>query len=241
MGTGHETELTWLVVVDRLAEAWSTRIGARDRLPLGNRPDPYDELIYILLTVMTRSQPRLDRAMEGLVALRGGHSWSTLLGVDRAELRRVLEPLGFVNRRTEQLLEIVRRVEIEHGGSLEFLYELDDDEALAYLTSLPGIGVKTAKCVLLYSLGRDVLPVDIHVLRVAKRLGLVEQDTSWAAADRQLECEVPDDLKFAVHVGLVIHGREVCKSPNPQCDDCVLLDVCPTGHLAPRLRKEYAR
>lgn len=234
-----QPRLSWSEVVARLDDAHGR--APRDPLPLGNRPDPYDELVYILLTVMTRSQPRIDRAYAGLVDLRGDGGWTELLDADPDELRRVLEPLGFVNRRTAQLLALVAEVEERRGGTLDGLRELTDGEALAFLTSLPGVGVKTAKCVLMYALGRPVLPVDIHVLRVAKRLGLVADEATWEEADRQLECEVPPELKFDVHVQLVVHGREVCRSPNPRCGACVLADGCPTGSLAPRLRSAYVR
>ncbi len=229
--------VSWQSVRDELPQA------ARPdgRLPLGNHGEAYDELVYILLTVMTRSQPRLDRSMAGLRELADDAGWTGLLAADLTELDDVLRPLGFVNRRREQLLGIAHRVEVEHGGSLDFLHDLSDEEALAYLCSLPGVGTKTAKCVLMYSLGRAVLPVDIHVLRVAKRLGLVPADASWKHVDEQLEVEVPDELKFDLHVQLVTHGREVCKSRNPQCDGCVLFEMCPTGHLAPRLRSDYVR
>lgn len=219
------------------------RLGSLDRreLPLGNKRDPYDELVYILLTLMTRSQPRIDRAYAGLEALCRGAGWTGLLAADPGELDDVLRPLGFLNRRRGQLLEIVRRVEEEHDGSLAFLTGLSDEAAMAYLTSLPGVGEKTAKCVLLYSLDRQVLPVDIHVLRVAKRLGLVTADASWREADRQLERTTPDALKFDVHVQFVIHGREVCRSRDPDCGACTLRELCPSGELAPRLRADYAR
>ena len=233
MGGGHD--IGWGEVTARLPAV------PTGPLPLGNKTDPYDELIYILLTVMTRSQPRIDRAFEGLQRLVGDDRWTGLLAADPDELDDVLRPLGFVNRRREQLLEIARRVQEDHDGSLDPLGRMSDEDALGYLTSLPGVGVKTAKCVLMYSLGRQVLPVDIHVLRVAKRLGLVAEDATWEESDQQLEAEVADELKFDLHVQLVIHGREVCKSRNPQCDDCVLLDVCPTGHLAPTLRSDYVR
>ena len=233
MGGGHG--IGWGEVAARLPAVQTPP------LPLGNKTDPYDELIYILLTVMTRSQPRIDRAFEGLQRLSGDEGWTGLLAADPDELNDVLRPLGFVNRRREQLLEIARRVQEDHDGSLDPLARMSDGEALGYLTSLPGVGAKTAKCVLMYSLGRQVLPVDIHVLRVTKRLGLVVEDATWEEADRQLEAEVPEELKFDLHVQLVIHGREVCKSHNPECDDCVLLDVCPTGHLAPTLRSDYVR
>jgi endonuclease III len=211
------------------------------KLPLGNKHDPYDELIYIVLTVMTRSQPRIDRAFDGLRVLVGDRGWTALSDVDDDALDAVLRPLGFVNRRREQLRQIARRVAADHGGSLEPLRAVSDDDAMAYLLSLPGVGVKTAKCVLMYSLGRAVLPIDIHVLRVAKRLGLVPLDASWDATDRTLEAEVPDALKYDFHVGFVIHGREVCRSRNPDCGACILSDLCPSAFDAPRLRADYAR
>ena len=116
---------------------------------------------------------------------------------------------------------------------------MNDEDAFGYLVSLPGVGAKTAKCVLMYSLGRAVLPVDIHVLRVAKRLGQVPADASWKRTDELLEDEVPDELKFDVHVSFVIHGRDVCKSRNPDCENCVLADLCPSAFLAPTLRADY--
>jgi endonuclease III len=208
-------------------------------LPLGNKQDPYDELIYILLTVMTRSQPRIDRAYAGLSELVTPRGWTALREVPAEQLEEVLKPLGFVNRRREQLREIARRVEEDHGGTLDPLQDMSDERAMEYLLSLPGVGVKTAKCVLMYSLDRSVLPIDIHVLRVAKRLGLVAVDASWDAVDRQLEAEVPDELKFDVHVGFVIHGREICRSRDPDCETCVLSDLCPSAFDAPRLRADY--
>ena len=226
---------SWWQVRERLAPMLPD---TADGLPLGNKKDPYDELIYILLTVMTRSQPRIDRAYDGLRDLAGGR-WSGLLEADEEELREILDPLGFVNRRSSQLLDLVRRVHDEHGGSLDFLEHWSNADALAYLTSLPGVGDKTAKCVLMYSLRRDVFPVDIHVLRVVKRLGLVDRDLTWEDAAKELEADVPNELKFDLHVALVIHGREVCKGPNPRCDECDLLDVCPTGPTAERARAEY--
>lgn len=211
---------------------------SRDPLPLGNKPDPYDELIYILLTVMTRSQPRIDRAFDALYRETEGQ-WSRLLQTDRRTIDEALLPLGFVNRRGQQLLDLAARIEDEHGGSLAFLEALPDTEALEYLTSLPGIGVKSAKCVLMYSLGRDVLPVDVHVLRVAKRLGLVASDLSWERAAEALEATVPDGLKFDTHVQFVLHGREVCRSRGARCGECILLDICPAGPVPPDRRSHY--
>lgn len=216
------------------------RLGPVQRrpLPLGNKPDPFDETIYILLTVMTRSQPRIDRAYEALRAAVAG-DWLRLADLDEDVLGPILSPLGFATRRGEQLRGVARHVALNHDGSLDFLASLDDEAAIDALCQFPGVGVKTAKCILMYSLNREVLPVDIHVLRVAKRLGLVEHESSWAAVDRHLEAVVPGHLKFDAHVQLVRHGRDVCKSRGALCQDCVLADLCPAGPVPPNRRSSY--
>lgn len=229
----------WPEVVARLNRAHGAP--SRDPLPLGNKADPYDELIYILLTVMTRSQPRIDRAYRGLAELCDGRGWSALLEADDDRLRDILRPLGFLERRRMQLLAIAARVEEDWGGSLQPLQEMSDDDALAFLTGLPGVGEKTAKCVLMYSLRRRVMPVDIHVLRVGKRLGLIDAEATWSQSAEQLEAGVPDELKFDAHVQLVVHGRSVCTSVRPDCDRCCLATLCPSSHVAAARRAHYVR
>jgi endonuclease III len=216
------------------------RLGPADRhpLPLGNKPNPYDELVYILLTVMTRSQPRIDRAYDALYRVTGG-VWGELARLDDATLDPILRPLGFLTRRKAQLRALTQKVTEDHEGSLTFVQALPDDEAMAALLALPGVGLKTAKCVLMYSLDRDVLPVDIHVLRVAKRLGIVDADSSWANVDGELEALVPPPMMFDVHVQFVRHGREICRSRGARCLECPLLDICPAGPLPPDRRAAY--
>jgi len=200
----------------------------RNPLPLGNKQDPLDELIYILLTLMTRFQPRIDRAYEELHALGEG-TWTRLLDVPIDEVREVLWPLGFVDRRTTQLLGLLEVVEQEYDGDLSNLEAMPDEEAIAALTTLPGVGTKTAKCVLMYSLGRPVLPVDVHVARVAERLGILPAGTSVKEADELLEPMVPPGVRFDVHVQFVRHGRTVCKQPTPDCYACLLATSCPSA------------
>ncbi len=197
-------------------------------LPLGNKADPVDELVYILLTLMTRSQPRIDRAYAGLQQLAPG-AWSQLLERDRAEVRAVLRPLGFVERRTDQLLGMLQAPLISAADASQQLASLDDEGLLATLTSLPGIGVKSAKCVMLYSLGREVLPVDVHVARVAQRLGYLPDGLNLLQADRELEPQVPPELRFDVHVQFVRHGRSICRQPTPRCEACPLAARCPSS------------
>jgi len=117
----------------------------------------------------------------------------------------------------------------EHMNFNDETHLLTAEEAEAYLTSLPGVGIKTAKCVLMYSLGREVLPVDTHVLRVATRLDLVNPDTTRSQAHRLLEAEIPPKDRYAFHVNALAHGRAVCKAREPDCPSCPLKAECPLG------------
>lgn len=203
-----------------------------DGLPLGNRRDPLEELVYILLTLMTRSQPSITATFDALLHLTDGRL-DQLDRVDLEQLERTLRPVGFARKRAQTLRDIAAAVRPADVWT-RHLAAAPTDVVLDTLTALPGVGTKTAKCVAMYSLDRPVLPIDIHVLRVAKRLGLLPLDTPWRHADDLLERLVPDDLKHDVHVRFVAHGRTTCTDPTPTCDTCPVSRWCPssgtTGH-----------
>jgi endonuclease-3 len=103
------------------------------------------------------------------------------------------------------------------------------------------VGDKTIACVLLFSLKRPAMPVDTHVLRVSKRLGLVPQNLNAGKAEALLEKLIPKNLLYEFHLNLIAHGRMVCKAANPLCQDCVLLENCEFGKSrSPRLKLEAA-
>ena len=131
------------------------------------------------------------------------------------------------SRRIKALLEEVR--DREGRLDLERLHSMSDAEAFDYLCSFHGVGAKTAACVLAFSMGRPAFPIDTHVHRVTKRLGLIPNDTSADAAHRLLEPAVPPELRYEFHIQLIRHGREICKARHPRCGECVLLDLCPAG------------
>ncbi len=108
------------------------------------------------------------------------------------------------------------------------------DEARAWLESLVGVGPKTAACVLLFSLGRPVLPVDTHVHRVSRRLGLIEPRTSAERAHQILGEMLPEGAIYDFHVNMVSHGRQVCHARRPRCDACVLAPQCDYLHRGKR-------
>lgn len=206
--------------------------------PLGNHLDPTDEAVYIQLTYMTRSLLAVERAFDALRTLVDG-DWARLSTVNGDALERAVRPLGLVTRRTENLRSFGDVLSREHEGDLSGLAPLDDASLLEALRALPGLGPKGARCVAAYSFGRDVLAVDVHVLRLAKRLGMLDAEISWARATAMLERQVPLDLRYDLHVLLVQHGRGVCLTRAPRCDDCPLADVCPSAFAAAERRADY--
>jgi endonuclease III len=126
------------------------------------------------------------------------------------------------------LQKLLHRVRADHGTtSLRWLGRESTSDALAYLTSLPGVGLKTARCVLMYALERPVLAVDTHVWRVAKRLGWIDGGKHPDnRRSEKLERRIPPGLRYSLHVTMVAHGRRVCRG-RPACHLCVLSDLCP--------------
>ena len=192
---------------------------SRDPLPLGNKPDPLDELIYILLTVQT--QYGVDPVYEALK--RRFPTWDGALRAREATLARILAPLGLSSQRSRRLRVILRQLRSDFGEcTLDPLREMADADAEGYLRSLPGVGPKVARCVLMYSLGRDVLPVDAHVYRVARRVGLLEESMAYDKAHDAIHDRVPAKHRYSLHVNLVRLGRDLCDAKRPRCDDCPL-------------------
>jgi endonuclease III len=139
---------------------------------------------------------------------------------------------GLANTKAPRIQAILREIREREGRyELSSLQGMSDTEATAYLESLPGVGPKTAAVVLAFALGRDALPVDTHVHRVATRLGWIEPGTTAQKAHRVLEELVPAEIRVPLHVGLIRLGREICKAGRPLCEDCPVFELCPTGPL----------
>ena len=191
------------------------------------RSDPLEELVLTVLSQHT-SDINAERAFEGLRA-----TFATWEDVVRAPTRAVADTIrsgGLADTKAPRIQVILREVAERRGDfDLSHLADLPDEAARAELLSLPGVGPKTAAVVLSFSLGRDAMPVDTHVHRVTKRLGLVPPTTSAERADRILHELVPEGLRTPLHVALIRLGREICKAPIPRCRTCPLNDICPTA------------
>jgi endonuclease-3 len=191
------------------------------------RSDPLEELILTVLSQHT-SDLNAERAFTSLRA--AFPEWDDVVRASATAVADAIRSGGLANTKAPRIQAILREVRDREGRfDLASLCRMTDPEAAAYLVELPGVGPKTAAVVLAFSLGRDALPVDTHVHRVATRLGWIAQRTSAERAHRALGELVPAGIRVPVHVGLIRLGREVCKAGRPRCEDCPLLELCPTG------------
>ena len=187
--------------------------------------DPMSELVLTLLSQNT-SDHNSGRAFHRL--LERFESWDDVIAAPTAEVEEAIRPGGLFRTKAPRMQQLLAEVrERAPGYSLEFLAELPLDEAKAWLRELPGVGPKTAAIVLLFALGRPALPVDTHVDRVAKRLGLAPAKMPVEKVHDALEAQLEPDEVYAFHVDLIQHGRRTCHARSPQCGRCVLLERCP--------------
>jgi endonuclease-3 len=190
--------------------------------------DPLDELI---LTVQSQHTSDLN-AERAFGLLRGRYpAWDDVVRAPTAELADTIRSGGLANTKAARIQAILREIHEREGRyDLNGLRRRSDAEIAEYLSSLPGVGPKTVAVVMGFAFGREAIPVDTHVHRVATRLGLVPK-TSAERAQRLLETSVPNDLKTPLHMGLIRLGREICKAGRPRCEDCPVFELCPTGPL----------
>lgn len=189
--------------------------------------DPLDELIWTVLSQHT-SDLNAERAFRALQETYP--DWAAVVAAEPGALATVIRSGGLANTKAPRIQAILREIHDREGRfDLSVLHGLDDVDARAYLTSLPGVGPKTAAVVMAFALGRDAIPVDTHVHRVSRRLGLIPPKASAERAHDLLHDLVPDALKTPLHVGLIRLGRQVCKAQQPRCEECPLADLCPTA------------
>jgi len=154
-------------------------------------------------------------------------TWQAVLRASRDEIVQAIRPAGLARQRANTIQAILQELKTRQGKlSLEFLHGWPTEKALEYLVHFPGVGPKTAGCVLLFACGRPVLPVDTHVHRVTRRLGLVPPKCSPAQAQQLLGRQVPGRRMLEFHLQLIRHGRQTCLARQPRCCRCPLAQKC---------------
>lgn len=218
--TRAKAQLSSTEIVDRLSALYGEPVWR----PHG---DPMAELVLTILSQNT-SDTNSGRAFMRLV--RRFPDWRPLMEAPVSEIEREIAVGGLARQKAPRIKASLEAVWAARGSfDLEFLRELPLDEAKGWLREMKGVGPKTAACVLMFSFGRPALPVDTHVHRVAQRLGLVPERTTAEQAHDILEAMLEPELVFPFHIMLIKHGRRLCRAQRPLCEQCPLLDGCPSG------------
>jgi len=186
--------------------------------------DAVSELVSTILSQNTNDVNR-DVAFDRLRTQLP--TWEDVRDADANAVIEAIRSAGLANQKGPRIQEALRLITRQRGElDLDFLADWPVDEAKDWLCSINGVGPKTAAIVLLFALGRPAFPVDTHVHRVTKRLGLIGPTVSREKAHVELEQLVPESAYYPFHLNLIRHGREVCSSRNPQCLECSLRDLC---------------
>lgn len=184
-----------------------------------------DGLVHTILTQNT-SDVNSHRAFDELKSRFP--AWEGVAAAPSEAVEEAIRRGGISRVKAERIQAVLRRVREDCGSySLRCLEGMAPERARDYLLELPGVGRKTAAVLLLFQLGYPFFPVDTHVFRVGRRLGLIPERANPERAHDIMDAEVPDDMKFRLHMNLVEHGRAVCKARKPFCSVCCLKEICP--------------
>jgi len=209
--------------VRRVCEALD---GAYETDRLGNPDDPLDDLVFIILS--NKTSPQAAQRVYGSVR-RHFPRWDDVLTSPPCILEVLIRPAGLSRVKSRQIRGALRQIREDFGScDLAPLRDRSRDSIEQYLLGLPGVSAKVAKCVMMWTLGADVLPVDSHVHRVAARLGWTRRKRADQCHD-ELEALVPPHRRASFHVQCILHGRAVCRPTSPECDDCCLRSYCLYG------------
>jgi endonuclease III len=186
-----------------------------------------DEVVATVLSQHT-SDANSERAFAQLK--KRFPTWEQVADAPAQYVADAIRSGGIADKKARTIQQILTTIKEREGRiDLGRLHDLDDAAAETYLLSLPGVGPKTAACVLVFSMGRAAFPIDTHVHRVATRLGWIPANTTADRAHRLLAPRVPPDIRYDLHLAMITHGRTFCRAQRPRCDPCVLRDLCAYG------------
>lgn len=199
---------------------------AYKRLTLNSRRDPMHELISTMLSHRTNHADE-EKAYQTMLERFG--DWEGVMNADVDELADAVRTTRYPLQKAPQIQQTLRIIKEDRGEiSIDFLKELPVQEAMDWLTKLPGVGLKTATLLLLFNFKKPVLPVDTHVFRVSQRVGLIGAKVTANKAHDLLLRMLPQDAieLFNFHKHLFWHGQRICTFYSPKCGECVLNSIC---------------
>jgi len=193
--------------------------------PAGGGPkDPLSELVFTILSQHTSDLNR-DRAWASL--WQTFDSWEAIAAAPRSRVERAIRMAGLAPTKSRVIQQVLRDVRSQEGDyTLERLRGLSMEEVETSLRAFNGVGIKTIRCVQVFSLGQPAFPVDTHIFRITRRLGLVPEKATPEAAHTIMQDLTPPADVLPFHMNLIAHGRKVCKAQRPLCSECVIRSLC---------------
>ncbi len=189
------------------------------------RLSPFESLIRTILSQNTTDKNSL--AAFNNLASEFEIIPEKLAKADQEQIQNAIRIAGLHAQKSKKIIDISQIILSEWNSDFTFLYEAPLKEARKKLMDLPGIGNKTADVVLNFVAQRPILPVDTHITRISKRIGLVSQKATYDEIREAIEALIPEDKIFTIHISLIFFGRKVCKALNPQCSTCPITHLCP--------------
>lgn len=192
---------------------------------LGNKKSPLDELLYIIISLRT-TDPSLQRTYRKFKKVFP--KWENVYEAKTDKIVRVLKNAGLSRQKARNLKLILKKIKDDFGVlSLKKTQRLNNGKLERYLVSLPGLGLKSARCVMMYSFRRKFFPVDSHCFRIIKRLGWIPQNSKYnEPIQNYIQELIPSKLRYRLHVNLIQHGRKICFPFLPRCKVCFLSIFC---------------
>ena len=186
--------------------------------------DPLDCLIETILSQST-SNTNSRRAYSNLKARFP--TWEMARRARASSLEAAIRVGGLARQKSARIKDLLNQIHKKRGSlDLSFLRTSPLDEAVQFLVSFKGVGPKTAACTLLFACDRPVFPIDVHIFRIARRLGLLPDKCPDQQAHAIMAELIPARRYYEAHINLIRHGRQVCRPSNPRCEDCCLVDYC---------------
>jgi Predicted EndoIII-related endonuclease len=194
---------------------------------LSPKSEPLSMLVNIILSQAT-SDANSRRTFENLRKRFG--SWEDVLAADESEIAEAIRFGGLANQKARVIKDLLQQIKEKNGSlSLGFLEKMPDAEARDYLLQFRGIGPKTVACTLLFALHKEVFPLDTHIFRVLRRMGVLPEKISDEKAHGLLDRLAPKGKFYSLHVNLIRLGRTVCRPREPLCEKCPLVEYCDYG------------
>lgn len=189
--------------------------------------DPLDMLVKIILSQAT-SDTNSHRTFAALK--KRFPTWDTALRARTSTIADTIRSGGLSNQKAQVIKELLRQIRQEHGAlDLSFLHDFDEEAAVRYLKQFRGIGPKTIACTLLFACRKEVFPLDTHIFRVLRRVGLIPPKCTDLRAHEIMNRAVPKGKFYSFHVNLIRHGRALCRPREPLCERCPIVEYCDYG------------